>query len=120
MMDPRVKPAGDGEGQGRNCVIAGLDPGNPSPSRKVVAKKMDPRVKPAGDAAKRRYDCGFHSRARFCASASWSEDISPATVSRFLTAAVRLRVSDAGKRAAARLNHICASTTFCVTPSPRA
>src|SRR5215510_15917953 len=26
MMDPRVKPAGDGEGQGRNCVIAGLDP----------------------------------------------------------------------------------------------
>src|SRR5262249_57114386 len=65
------------------------------------------------------YDCGFHSRARFCASASWSDDISPATVSRFLTAAVRLRVSLAGKRAAARLYHICDSTAFCVTPSPR-
>ncbi len=53
---------------------------------------MDPRVKPAGDPRRRRYDRGFHSRARFCASASWSEDISPATVSRFLTAAVRLRL----------------------------
>src|SRR5262249_56614250 len=66
------------------------------------------------------YDRGFHSRARFCASASWSDDISPATVSRFLTAAVRLRVSLAGKRAAAGLNHMCASTAFCVTPSPAA
>jgi hypothetical protein len=69
----------------------------------------------------RRYgDFGFQASARFCASESCSDDISLATVSRFLTAAVRLRVSLAGKRAAARLNHICASTVFCVTPSPRA
>src|SRR6516162_97525 len=90
---------------------------------KFLRKTMEPRVKPAGDGvstASVSYDCGFHSRARFCASASWSDDISPATVSRFLTAAVRLRVSLAGKRAAARLNHMCASTAFCVTPSPRA
>jgi hypothetical protein len=86
------------------------------PSRKTyaaVTKALPSRTE------RRRY-CGFHSRARVCASVIWSADISPATVSRFLTAAVRLRVSVAGKRAAARLNHICAATTSCVTPSPRA
>src|SRR5262249_30969429 len=93
------------------------------PFAKSCCEEDGPAGPAAGDGvstASASYDCGFHSRARFCASASWSEDISPATVSRFLTAAVRLRVSEAGKRAAARLNHICASTTFCVTPSPRA
>src|SRR5262249_51874484 len=101
------------------AVIAGLDPAIHPLREKFLRRTMDLRVKPAGDAAPRRYDCGFHSRPRFCASASWSDDISPATVSRFLTAA-RLRASLVGKRAAARLNHICASTAFCVTPSPRA
>src|SRR5262249_2469971 len=86
---------------------------------------LTPPHKGEGNAASWRrqlasYDFGVHSRARFCASASCSDDISPATASRFLTAAVRLRVSLAGKRAAARLNHMCASTAFCVTPSPRA
>src|ERR1700738_3739070 len=90
-------------------------------SNRFVSDRLTVRIRPAAPADfSRTYDRGFHSRARFCASASCSDDISPATVSRFLTAAVRLRVSLAGKRAAARLNHMCASTTSCVTPSPRA
>src|SRR5262249_30896130 len=61
---------------------------------------------------------GCHSRASFCASASCSGDILAATKSRFLTASLRLRAADAGKRAAARLNHMCALTLSCSTPSP--
>src|SRR5262249_17218536 len=113
-----LPPCGGGLGRGVVQV----------PHQRCLTRRPPPLTPPhkgEGNAASSRrspasYDCGFHSRARFCASGSWSDDISPATVSRFLTAAVRLRVSLAGKRAAARLNHICASTAFCVTPSPRA
>ena len=68
----------------KDCVIAGLDPAIHPLRKRFLRGTMDPRVKPAGDGvsppASAYYDCGFHSRARFCASASWSEDISPATV----------------------------------------
>ena len=61
---------------------------------------------------------GFHSRASFCASASCAGVILVATKSQFLTALLRFSFPDASKRAAARLNHMCASTWLCGTPRP--
>src|SRR5262249_41678768 len=93
----------------------------PSPGPRHSASKTRVNALPLSPLRGARvYPCGFHSRARFCASASCAEVISLATVSRFLTAAARLRASVGGKRAAARLNHICAAIASCATPSPRA
>src|SRR5262245_35459749 len=111
-LHDKTRPAG---------VAGGCDPASPprlrGRDREGVRNKKETKVRKI-DA--RRYPCGFHSRARFCASASCADVISLATVSRFLTAAARLRASVGGKRAAARLNHICAATASCATPSPRA
>jgi hypothetical protein len=59
---------------------------------------------------------GAHSRARLCASASWSGVRSSPTRSRLVMASLR-RGSDAAKRAAARLNHIYALTKSGCLPS---
>src|SRR5262245_47487277 len=72
----------------------------------------------ARDGARRARYFGFQSRASFCASASCSDDISPATWSRLFVAASRRGASL--RREAERLNHMCALTRFCSTPSPRA
>jgi hypothetical protein len=61
---------------------------------------------------------GCESRASFCASRISSRVSLPATTSPLLMAALRLRVSDTGNCAAARLNHMCAMTLSCATPSP--
>src|SRR5262249_28630238 len=129
--------AGEGQGGGPKQERTRLLPPPPTPPRKrgrehtecaariifsardVSRRRRHSQTKVRKIAA-RRYPCGFHSRARFCASASCADVISLATVSRFLTAAARLRASVGGKRAAARLNHICAATASCATPSPRA
>src|SRR5262245_4208335 len=71
-----------------------------------------------GDRAPRQFVFGFQSRASFCASASCSDDISPATWSRLFVAASRRGASL--RREAERLNHMCAFTRLCSTPSPRA
>src|SRR5262249_61020626 len=78
-----------------HCVIAGLDPGIHPLRKRILRRVMDPRVKPAGDVvstASAYYGCGFHSRARFWASASWAEGISPPTLSRVFPAGGRLPV----------------------------
>ena len=54
---------------------------------------------------------GFHSRASFWASASCAGVICRATISLFLTASLN-------PLAAAKLNHMCAVTSSCGTPSP--
>ena len=52
---------------------------------------------------------GFHSRASRCASAIWVRVIAMDTVTLFFSACL-------SPRAAARLNHLCASTKSCSTP----
>ena len=71
-----------------------------------------PVISAASGIGKARGDAQFvfHSRASRCASSICSRVICRAMRSRFLIAVSRLRLSEAAKRAAARLNHICART----------